>query len=139
MKSLHSTEGSVFFYKTFHLRKGEFITMGKRIFASIIIMFFCASLAIAAGPNRNGTRDQKKAQDQDCKIIQLDKMQNQITAKVHKREQTKDPDRIRDCTVEIIGAGSASYPMTAKQNMHRNGNQNQKGDTNRTQNRSCQG
>lgn len=111
--------------------------MGKRIFASIVIMFFCTSLAIAAESNRTRTKDQKK--DQECKIIRLDTMQNQIIAKdqIRKRDRMKDPDRNRDGSCGIIGADSAPYQMTAKQNMHRKGNQ--KGDRQRTQSKTCQG
>ena len=98
--------------------------MAKKIFISIIIMFFCTSFAIAGDQTKR--KDQKKDQKKDgsCETIQMDSMQKQIMAKdqIQKRHRIKITDRKRYGSNEAIGLHSSQYRMNVKQNMNRKGN-----------------
>jgi len=100
--------------------------MVKKIVTSFIVMFFCASLAIAADQIKEKEQKQDRIQKKDgtCEMIQTGSMQKQIMAKdqIQKRDQLRTPERKRDGSCEMIQTGSMPYQIIAKQNRNMKGN-----------------
>jgi hypothetical protein len=70
--------------------------MTKQIFAFIMVIFFCSSLALAA--TQPGQKDQKRTQKRSgsCSIIEVDNGQSQHLAADQTRTRKPSPDRKRD-------------------------------------------
>jgi len=116
--------------------------MIKRIFTSILVVFFCAGLAIAADQERSKSQDPIKQQkkDQSCQTVKADSMSHQILVKQSRQmkgNQNGDLQRDRDGSCQTVKADSMSYQILAKQNRYMKGNQN--GDLQRKRDGSCQG
>lgn len=79
--------------------KGNFQTMIKQIFAFIMVIFFCSSIALAATPANH--KNQKKVQKQDgsCNIIEVDNDQFQLLAADQTR--TRNPKKDGSCKTSL--------------------------------------
>lgn len=64
--------------------------MFKKIFTTIMVCFFCASMATAADQIRQKDQKQDQKKDGSCKMIQMDDSQNQNMAALKQRIRKRD-------------------------------------------------
>jgi len=115
--------------------------MIKRIFTSILVVFFCAGLAIADGQDRINSKDQDKQQQKakSCQTVKADSMSYQILAEQSRQmkgNQNGEPKTLRDGSCQTVKADSMSYQILAKQSRNMKGNQ--KGNPKTLRDGSCQ-
>jgi len=89
--------------------------MVKKIFASIMVIFFCASIASAADQIRQKGQMQDQKRDGSCGIIQMDDGQEQSLAANQTRTRNPIRDRKKDGSCESYLTKDNGYFLSADQ------------------------